>query len=157
MSELTAGRSPAPTASQEAGVVVGLGLRRQTGVEELQALVEACLAAAGVAPARVSRIATLDARRDHPAIEALACRYGAEISALPPHGLARRVPNPSARVAALAGMPSVAEAAALAFGPLLLEKRRSPGATCALALDRSAYAESASSAASTLSTSSAGP
>jgi cobalamin biosynthesis protein CbiG len=74
--------------------------------------------------------------------------------------LDRPVPNPSQRVRESVGVASVAEAAALAFGPLVLAKQRSRSVTCALsryALAETSPRSSASTACSTLATSSAGP
>jgi cobalamin biosynthesis protein CbiG len=70
------------------------------------------------------------------------------------------VPNPSQRVRDHVGVASVAEAAARAFGPLVVAKRRSSNVTCALSrytLAETSSSSRAPSASSTLATSSAGP
>ena len=99
-----------------------LGVGASTGADEaaLWELAHSALAGAGVDPAAVGAVATLDRKAAEPAIVALADRLGVALQ-----GVRRRrrwpavaVPNPSEVVAAAVGTPSVAEAAALlASGP----------------------------------------
>ena len=143
-----------------AGLVAGIGLRAGASADQLLALLDASLAAADASRNDLVALSTHEARAHHPALVASAAALGIPVLALAPQSLCQPAPNPSQRVARLIGVPSVAEAAALAFGPLVLAKRRTANLTCAL----SRYApvdafgrSSASSAVSTLATSSAGP
>ena len=152
-----------PSATRELsrpGIVAGIGLRGQASFADLLDLLDASLAAAGLVRADIVALATLDGRSQHPALGALARHLAVPVNGIAPRDLAPGAPNPSALVAGLAQVASVAEAAARRFGPLVLEKQRGPSATCALA--RYAPAESgirsrASMAAATSATSSAGP
>lgn len=118
-------------------IVAGVGCSRGCSADELLALVDDCVDQAGLAPDAVRALATVDRRAREPGVLAAARSRGwplrtfaaAELAAVP-------VPTPSAVVAAHVGTPSVAEAAALLAAPagtLLLAKRRSARATCALA------------------------
>jgi cobalamin biosynthesis protein CbiG len=121
------------------GAVVGVGASRGCPPTELEALVEAGLAAAGVAPEQVHVLASVDVKGDEPAILALAAAHGWTLRLFPAPQLAGvPVPTPSATVARHVGTPSVAEAAALlaagARAELVLAKQRSAHATVAVAL-----------------------
>lgn len=117
-------------------VVVGVGVRRGVAADEVLRLIGESLAEAGLTAAAVRRLATLDARTGEPGLRQAAESLGVPLLGLPAAVLAAvRVPGPSARVLALAGTPSVAEAAALAGlpgGELLVPKRRSAMATVAV-------------------------
>ncbi|WP_250004046.1 cobalamin biosynthesis protein [Actinoplanes sp. M2I2] len=119
-------------------VAVGVGARPGVPAAVLRAAVDAVLSSAGLTPADVSVLATVDRRAAEPAVRDLAADRGWRLLALPAAVLAQQpVPNPSGVVAAAVGTPSVAEAAALsAAGPagaLLTPKRISGGVTVALA------------------------
>jgi cobalt-precorrin 5A hydrolase len=119
-------------------VAVGVGASRGCPAGELEDLVAAALEEAGVAHGAVAFLASADVKAGEPALLALAraCRWplrfytAGRLAQVP-------VPTPSAVVARHVGTPSVAEAAALlAAGPgaeLLVDKRRSAHATCAVA------------------------
>ncbi len=115
-------------------LVAGVGTSRGAPPEELAYLLDEALSAAGLARASVAEIATIDRRREEPAVVALGLpvrSFGAaELSQVD-------VPNPSKTVAEAVGTPSVAEAAALlAGGPgstLVSPKRSSCDATVAIA------------------------
>jgi cobalamin biosynthesis protein CbiG len=139
------------------GLVAGIGLRENATVSELLALLDACLSAVSASRKDLVALATRDTRADHPALVAVSHELGLPIIALPQSCLTRDVPNPSARVSDLAGVPSVSEAAALAFGPLVVDKQVGANVTCALASYTPAQRSSAAIAPSTLSTSTAGP
>ena len=141
------------------GIVVGIGLRGRATCDEILDLVDAALDEAGYDRSHLATLVTVEGKQAHPALVALASRLDIPLLGLPQAGLRRDVPNPSERVEHHLALPSVAEAAALAFGPLLLEKRRSANATCALSqyVLHTTSISSALSAASMLSTSSAGP
>ncbi len=115
-------------------LVVGVGCSAAADPDDIDALVDRALGDAGLARAAVGSLATIDRRRDHPAVTSL----GLEVHAFSATELAAAaVPNPSAAVAAAVGTPSVAEAAALlAAGPgasLVVAKQRSTVATVAVA------------------------
>jgi cobalamin biosynthesis protein CbiG len=115
-------------------VAVGVGASRGCPVGELEDLVVATLREAGLARGAVDVIASVDVKRDEAAVLAL----GGAVRFFPAAELARvAVPTPSAVVAAHVGTPSVAEAAALlaagAGAQLVVDKRRSAHATCAVA------------------------
>jgi cobalt-precorrin 5A hydrolase len=115
-------------------IAVGVGASRGCPVGELEDLVVATLREAGLAWADVDAFASADVKAGEPAVLAL----GGAVRFFAASALAHVVvPTPSAVVAAHVGTPSVAEAAALlAAGEgaeLLVDKRRSAHATCAVA------------------------
>lgn len=117
-------------------IAVGVGASRGCPEGELEDLVATALAEAGVE--QVDVVASADVKRDEVAIVALAQRWDARFVTFPAERLAQvPVPTPSATVAAHVGTPSVAEAAALlaagAGAELMILKRRSAHATCAVA------------------------
>ena len=118
-------------------LVAGVGCSAAADPAALAALLDRALADAGLARASVGSVATIDRRRDHPAVTSL----GLEVQAFSPSELAAvAVPNPSTVVADAVGTPSVAEAAALlAAGPgasLAVTKQRSATGTVAVARRR---------------------
>ncbi|MCP8884912.1 cobalamin biosynthesis protein [Devosia sp. XJ19-1] len=149
---------PASTvpALNRAGIIAGLGLRKLARLNEVLELLDASLSAAGFCRSDLAALTTLDAKSDHPALIGVAGLLNVPILPMRADRLDQQVPNPSERVFALARVPSVAEATALAFGPLLLEKQISANVTCALSR-YGAGSSSAARASSTLATSSAGP
>lgn len=156
----TAGPASASSSLNRHGLVAGLGLRTQAGPDDVLGLLDICLAMAELTRADLVALATIAYRQDHPALVEVARQLAVPILALPVEDLTVPVPNPSARVQKLTGLSSVAEAAALRFGPLVVDKQRSARVTCALS--RYSPAEvpgrsSASMAASMLAASSAGP
>ena len=118
-----------------AGLVAGVGCRRGASARGLITLIETTLAEAGHAPVELALIATLEGKADDPAIGAAAGHFGVPVRAIPAGDLQRfaaHLPNPSTVVEGHVGLAGVAEAAVLACGELLLPKRRSAEATCAL-------------------------
>jgi cobalamin biosynthesis protein CbiG len=118
------------------GLVMGAGCSRGCPAEELLALIGAVLDEAGAQPGAVRALATVDRRADEPGMVAAARHHGWPLVTHPAPALRDvAVPTPSAVVAMHVGTPSVAEAAALLStgGALLVPKRRSARATCALA------------------------
>ncbi|GAA0638874.1 precorrin-3B C(17)-methyltransferase [Streptomyces thermocarboxydovorans] len=115
-------------------LVVGVGASRGVPVEEVLALVGEALREAGVSPASLGELATVDAKAEEPGIVAAARHFGVPLVTYPAEELARvEVPNPSAAPLAAVGTPSVAEASALVRGgELLVPKRKSAMATCAV-------------------------
>ncbi|MFN2555824.1 MAG: precorrin-3B C(17)-methyltransferase [Nitriliruptorales bacterium] len=116
-------------------LVVGVGASSGVTAEEVIALIDSALADAGLSPGSVACLSTLDLKADEEGIVEAAATRGWPLRTLPAERLAAiPVPNPSAVVAAAVGTPSVAEAAALHLGgELLIEKRRGPMATVAIA------------------------
>jgi len=132
---------------------LGMGCERNTQEQVLDAVVEKSLVLANLAPGAVAGVASLERKKDEPALLSL-CKQrqwplkvftAAELAAIP-------VPNGSPIVAKQVGTPSVAEAAALAAagpnGQLLVPKQvihgdgPSGAATCAVALGTRAWAPS---------------
>ncbi len=124
-----------PLAASRRHLVVGAGCSLGCPPEELLGLIEAAVAGLDGA---VIAVATVDRRAQEPCVLAAASARGVPLRTHPAAALASvPVPTPSAAVARHVGTPSVAEAAALlSAGPgaeLVVAKRRSPHATCAVA------------------------
>ncbi|GHA12263.1 precorrin-3B C(17)-methyltransferase [Streptomyces echinoruber] len=115
-------------------LVVGVGASRGVSEDEVLALVEGALREAGLSARSVAELATVDAKAGEPGIVAAAERLGVPLVTYAAEELARvAVPNPSDAPLAAVGTPSVAEAAALRRGgELLVPKRKSAMATCAV-------------------------
>jgi cobalamin biosynthesis protein CbiG len=109
--------------------VVGVGCSRGCPVDELLALIDATMAGRG----ELAALATIDRRADEPCV--LAAARGVPLVTYAAEELAAvNVPTPSKVVARHVGTASVAEAAALlAGGELVVSKRKSEHATCAVA------------------------
>jgi len=106
-------------------LTVGIGASRGVTADEVLRLVDAALAGAGLHPACVARVATVDAKADEPGIVEAARQRDWPVVTYPARRLALvDVPNPSAAPLAAVGTPSVAEAAALAEGGELLVPKR---------------------------------
>jgi len=121
-------------------IVAGVGCRRGAPAPDIEAAIRAALDRAGVASQALDCIATTAAKRGEIGIEAAAAKLGVAVVLVPNaelQAVSDRTATRSARVLALAGVPSVAEAAALAAaGPAarLISPRLVIGAaTCALA------------------------
>jgi cobalt-precorrin 5A hydrolase len=124
----------------KAMIVAGVGCKRGTSAPDIEAAIVAALDRAGVASHALDCIATLAAKGGEAGIEAAAAKFGLAVVLVSAADLAAANPRTetrSARVLALLGVPSVAEAAALAAaGPSarLIGPRLVIGpATCALA------------------------
>ena len=124
-------------------LVAGLGCRRGCPADELQGLLLQCLAEASVDLDKLAALASSEAKAAEPGLMALAERLTLPLHCLPVDILAAhegRLSRPSERVREASGSPGVAEAAALAqaeilyggHAVLLIDKRRSASATCAL-------------------------
>lgn len=123
-------------------IVAGVGCRKGAKAAEIEAAVAAALSSAKVSADAVHAIATAAAKGSEPGIEAAATKLGLSLVLIAQNQLEaakHRALTHSPRVAALTGLPSVAEVAALAAaGPTsrLLGPRIAIGAaTCALAAD----------------------
>jgi cobalt-precorrin 5A hydrolase/precorrin-3B C17-methyltransferase len=114
-------------------LVLGIGASRGVKVEELQELVTTTLAAHGLSSLSVAQVATVDAKADEGGILGLCAKTGWPLVTHPADVLAAtEVPNPSEHPLEAVGTPSVAEAAALQHGELVVEKAKSPMATVAV-------------------------
>ncbi|MBK5936006.1 MAG: cobalamin biosynthesis protein [Halorhodospira halophila] len=111
-------------------VVLGIGCDRGAAEETVAAAVAAALAEAGLCNADVVAVASIDLKRDEPALHALARAHGWPLVFYPATQLAAiPVPHPSEVVRRHTGTPAVAEAAALCradadSADLIIEKRR---------------------------------
>ncbi|RKS73787.1 cobalt-precorrin 5A hydrolase/precorrin-3B C17-methyltransferase [Motilibacter peucedani] len=117
-------------------LVVGAGASRGVTADEVLSLVDASLAAAGLSPASVRHLATVEAKADEQGIVEAASTRGWSLVVHPADVLAAvDVPNPSDVVLAEVGTPSVAEASALVEpgAELLVAKQKSAMATVAVA------------------------
>jgi cobalt-precorrin 5A hydrolase len=122
-------------------IVAGIGCRAGASARDVEAVLSAALAKAHLDPATLGVIATSAAKGIEPGIAAAASSRGAKLVLVPQAELeaaGARVVTRSERVLALTGVPSVAEAAALAAAGLdarLVVPRVAIGpATCALAI-----------------------
>jgi len=122
-------------------IVAGVGCRAGASAGEIEAAIAAALDRAGLANGTLDMIATSQAKACEPGIAAAASARGTKLVVVPQAALeaaGARTVTRSERVAALTGVPSVAEAAALAAGgpqARLLAPRVAVGpATCALAV-----------------------
>jgi cobalt-precorrin 5A hydrolase / precorrin-3B C17-methyltransferase len=115
-------------------LVVGVGASRGAPAREVRELVAGALADAGLALGSVTALATVDLKADEQALVALADELGVPLRTFTSAELAEHpAPNPSPVVEAEIGTPSVAEAAVLASGAILVaEKTKSPHATVAV-------------------------
>lgn len=113
---------------------LGVGCARNADPEELWSLVSETLAQAGVAPGAVACVASIDLKADEPAMNVVAGRLGVPLRLFTAAELeARTVPNPSDVVFAEVGCHGVSEGAALACGgEIVVEKRKTANATCAV-------------------------
>lgn len=122
-------------------MVAGLGCRRGAAREDVLAAINHALSAAGREGATLARLATSAAKADEPGLRDAAATLGLELRALPEAALRAAAPHcltHSVRALDATGLPSLAEAAALAGageGAVLLGPRVAAGraATCALA------------------------
>ncbi|KPI21587.1 aminotransferase class I and II [Actinobacteria bacterium OV450] len=124
-----------PVGEYATQLVVGVGGRAGVSVAEVCALVEETLRGAGLAAGAVKALATVESKARGGGIAGAAERFGVPLLSYPAEELAGvLVPHPSDAVREATGTSSVAEAAALAGGgELLVPKRRSVAATCAVA------------------------
>jgi cobalt-precorrin 5A hydrolase len=125
----------------QAMIVAGVGCRAGASAGEIGAVIDAVLARAGLRANQLGAIATSPAKGGEPGIVAEASGRGVRLIVVPQadfEAAGARTVTRSERVQALTGVPSVAEAAALAAAGAsarLLAARIAVGpATCALAI-----------------------
>lgn len=121
-------------------LTIGVGCERGTDPAELHKLVMDSFAEAGLAIGAVAAIGSLDLKMDEPAMHALARGLNLPLQFFDAPALeaeAPRLQNPSDIVFLETGCHGVAEGAALALagpnGDLVVPKRKSARATCAIA------------------------
>ncbi len=98
-------------------IVAGIGCRRGAAAAEIEAAIRAALARAGIAAAELDAVATSMAKDAEPGIASAASTFGLGVLLVPDDELraaGARAATRSDRVLALTGVPSLAEAAALA-------------------------------------------
>ena len=124
----------------EAVIVAGIGCRKGVPAADIEAAIGAALERAGRPLARIDLIATAEAKRKEQGIVEAASARGVPLVFVAPADMeiaSARGATWSDRVLALAGVPSVAEAAALAAGGLkarlILPRMVLGSVTCALA------------------------
>jgi cobalt-precorrin 5A hydrolase len=124
----------------EAVIVAGIGCRKEASPAEIEAVIAAALAQAGFAQDKLGAIATPADKGEESGIAVVALLYGLPLLFVPQPDLeaaAVRCETRSERALAVKGVPSVAEAAALAAGGpearLVLPRIVVGPATCALA------------------------
>ena len=129
----------------EAVIVAGIGCRRGASAAEIEKAINAALERAGRPLAKLDLIATASIKRDEAGIAEAAKARGVRVALVDQADLelaSARGATWSERVLALAGIPSVAEAAALAAsGPksrLIVQRVVVGPVTCALATDEGA-------------------
>ncbi|KFC65721.1 Cobalamin biosynthesis protein CbiG / cobalt-precorrin-3b C17-methyltransferase [Devosia sp. LC5] len=160
-------RKPARAVPNQQKLVAGIGCGSAASAGEIIALVNACLAESGLHASALLAIASHQRKHDAQQLYAASAHFGVPLRLLSDADLAPATPSPS--VLTHVGLPAIAEAVAAAAGPLLLGKRKSAHATCALAACGSDFdptqfgraalypSSSAAMASSTLDTSRAGP
>ena len=123
----------------EAMIIAGIGCRKGTPAAEIENALYAALVRAGLDRAALGMLATSAAKETEPGIAGVAAALGVPLVIVAPADLeaaGERVATQSERVLALAGVPSVAEAAALAAGGpaarLIVPRIVVGAATCAL-------------------------
>jgi len=126
-------------------IVAGIGCRKGVSAEEIGAALDTALERAGRPLAKIELLATSTRKREEQGIAETAASRGLRLVFVEPADLeiaSARGATWSRRVLALAGVPSVAEAAALAAGGpkarLFLPRIVIGPVTCALASDEEA-------------------
>jgi cobalt-precorrin 5A hydrolase len=124
----------------KAMIVAGIGCRKGTSAQEIDAAIDTALAEAGKPRESLSAIATSDGKGGEPGIIEAAAGRGVRLDLVKPGELEAagpRTQSSSPRVKELFGVPSVAEAAALAAAgansKLLVARIVVGPATCAIA------------------------
>jgi len=122
-------------------LALGIGCERGCAAEEIAALAYATLIEAGLMPEAVAAVVSIELKRAEPGVRALASALGVPTRFFTAERLLAETERLSERSAATfraTGCWGVAEAAALAAcggeGVLVVPKRRSQRATCAVAL-----------------------
>lgn len=143
--EITLAVSETPMVGDETTLVyhpqkyaLGLGCARGCSVDEMWNLVSKCMEEANIAAGSISSVGSLDLKGDEPAIIETALRLGVPFRLFEANELESLTPklaNPSEVVFTEVGCHGVSEAAAIALsgGSLVVEKKKTMNATCAIA------------------------
>ncbi|ODT13400.1 MAG: precorrin-3B C(17)-methyltransferase [Kaistia sp. SCN 65-12] len=116
-------------------LVAGVGCERGADAEEVIGLIDFALRQQNLAPQSLAAIASIDIKADEPALLEAARHFKVPLRLFSSAELLQeryRLKSPSDYVEETVGTPSVAEAAALKAGPLVVEKLKSDRATCAI-------------------------
>ena len=116
---LAAGDADHAMVLDQAMIIAGIGCRRGASANEIQAAITQALARRNLAPGALGLIATAEAKADEAGISEAAAALGVQVALIASEQLAAasaNVATKSERVQELIGVPSVAEAAALAAG-----------------------------------------
>ena len=107
---------------------IGVGCRKGCSLEGVAKHVSDLLVHNGLSTHSIASVGTIELKSNEPMIRSLAAEYGLPVSVYEADELKDiDVPNPSAKVVDVTGVPSVAEAVAIKssnYGPLLLEKNK---------------------------------
>ena len=143
--EITLAVSETPMVGDEMTLVyhpqkyaLGLGCARGCSADEMWNLVSKCMEEANIAAGSISSVGSLDLKGDEPAIIETALRLGVPFRLFEANELESLTPklaNPSEVVFTEVGCHGVSEAAAIALsgGSLVVEKKKTMNATCAIA------------------------
>ena len=128
------------TMGERPACILGLGFRSVATVDDLLAVARTALDKAGLSATDLTAVASIDGKANSSSLQQLVAGLGVPLVLFDAAVLAAqasRLQSPSTAVVAAIGVPSVAEAAALAAaGPsarLLVSKIISPVATAAIA------------------------
>ena len=121
-------------------LAIGIGCERGCAADEIEALARDCLAEAGLAAGAVAAVVSVELKAGEPGIHALAAAFGVPARFFPAERLLAETPRLTVRSEAAfraTGCWGVAEGAALAAagpdGALVVARRQSRRATCAIA------------------------
>ncbi len=119
-------------------LVAGIGCKRGTTREAIEAWVDSVFSAHGLAAASLSAVATVTLKADEPGLIAFAASRGVPLVAFPPESLEHQagIETPSERVRDKIGIPAVSEPAALraaGASKLVVTKQVGDGVTLAVA------------------------
>ncbi|MEO6396156.1 MAG: precorrin-3B C(17)-methyltransferase [Devosia sp.] len=135
ISESTEARSERELLYHPRTLIAGIGAERGVGTDEVIKLIEETLASQKLSRASLAALASVDLKADERAFHEAAQHFGVPLRIFSVAELNQeryRVVTPSEIVEAETGTPSVAEAAALKAGSLLVPKHKSARATCAI-------------------------
>lgn len=116
-------------------LVAGVGCERGADAAEIIELITFALARENLSPQSLAAIATIELKADETGLHQAAAHFGVPLRLFTVAELNQeryRLTNPSAVVEAEVGTPSVAEAAALKAGAIVVPKLKSVRATCAI-------------------------
>jgi cobalt-precorrin 5A hydrolase/precorrin-3B C17-methyltransferase len=116
-------------------LVAGVGCERGTPSADIIELVDLALARENLSPQSLTAIATIELKADETGLHEAAAHFGVPLRLFTVAELNQeryRLKTPSVKVEAEVGTPSVAEAAALKAGAIVVPKLKSERATCAI-------------------------